>query len=117
MRTARIVSAGIAALTLATGIAACGGGEGVPATEDLDPDGLALQEALLVDGMVTLAKFESAVAGMASCLERQGIEVERWAVTRDEGWSIAIMNDAENQDEAAFDICYYSYVDEVSRER
>ena len=90
------------------------GGSSVPATEDLDPAGLAFQEAVLADDTFTLGEFEDAVAGMASCMEQRGIDVGRWTVTLDEGWSFSYSSHDDIDAEAVHDICYYSYVHDVS---
>lgn len=91
------------------------GGSSVPATEDLDPVGLAFQEAVLADGTVTMSEFEDAIAGMESCIEERGIRVGPWSVSPDGAWTFSYSSGDEIRGEAIYDICYYSYVNNVDR--
>ena len=88
-------------------------GSSIPATEELDPTGLALQEAALADGTVTLGEFEAAVAGMASCMEQRGVSVRGWSIPAEGGWSFSWFSNDEARAETVHNICYYGYVNDV----
>jgi len=86
-----------------------------PPVEDLDERGVALQDEILSDGTVTQEELESAVAGMAACMESHGLTDVTWSVDPDgKGWSSGYAETfGDDADQEISDYCFFSYVDRL----
>ncbi len=80
---------------------------------ELDPRGVAIQDAILDDGRVTRDELESAAAGMQRCMEEKGLVFE-WSIGDDGSFSASVSGFAnEGSVEEAEQYCTASYLQRV----
>ena len=91
----------------------------IAAPAELEPAGVALQEEILADEKVTRHEFVRAVSLMAACMIDHGLTGVKWKVDAeggDWGWSSEYASPtADGTEEAIEQLCYFSYVDPVTR--
>ncbi|HAX81657.1 MAG TPA: hypothetical protein DCY40_03690 [Actinobacteria bacterium] len=89
----------------------------MPVPSELEPAGVALQDEIVADGVVSREERERAVAAMAECMTSHGVTGVTWSVTwSDEGdWFQEMEWDSPTADAHLLTeaLCYYSYLDRV----
>jgi hypothetical protein len=82
----------------------------------LEPAGVALQDAILADEIVTQEEYVRGIAAFAECLTEHGVAGVKWSVEEDgSGWSMEYGSAGEPADahDTTYSLCWFSYIDRV----
>lgn len=80
----------------------------VPAA-DLEQEGLALQDEILADGVVTRDEYEQALSGWQECMESRGVDSVGWSIDGGRGYGSRDGRDPERENT----LCEQSYLRRV----